>query len=77
MDYTKRSVSALAEPLAQMLRLVDSGLKFCKERLKYGRHNSFSTPNLKCLKTRYRHIRQPPEVVLCQFYMFARFPIAK
>ena len=36
-------VSALPEPLAQMLRLVESGLKFCKQRLKYGRHNSFST----------------------------------
>ena len=43
MDFTKVSVSALAEPLAQMLRLVESGLKFCKQRLKYGRHNSFST----------------------------------
>ena len=37
------SVSALAEPLAQMLRLVGSVLKFCKQRLKYGGHNSFST----------------------------------
>ena len=36
----KVSVSALDEPLAQMLRLVESGLKFCKQRLKYGRHNS-------------------------------------
>ena len=39
----KVSVSALAEPLAQILRLVESGLKFCKQRLKYGHHNSFST----------------------------------
>ena len=39
----KVSVSALAEPLAQMLRLVESGLKVCKQRLKYGRHNSFFT----------------------------------
>ena len=31
----KVSVSALAEPLAQMLRQVGSGLKFCKQRLKY------------------------------------------
>ena len=37
------SISALAEPLAQMLRLVGSGLKLCKQRLKYGCHNSFST----------------------------------
>ena len=29
--------------MAQMLRLVESGLKFCKQRLKYGRHNCFST----------------------------------
>ena len=35
-DSEKISVSALAEPLAQMLRLVGSGLKFCKQRLKYG-----------------------------------------
>ena len=41
----KVSVSALAEPLAQMQRLVGSGLKFCKQRLKYGCHNSFSTSN--------------------------------
>ena len=40
------SVSVLAEPLAQMLRLVGSGLKFCKQRLKYGSHNSFSTSKL-------------------------------
>ena len=39
----KVSVSALAKPLAQMLRFVDSGLKFCKQRLKYDFHNSFST----------------------------------
>ena len=32
----KISVSALAEPLAQMLRVVGSGLEFCKRRLKYG-----------------------------------------
>ena len=37
------SVSAWAEPLAQRLRLVGSGLKFCKQRLKYGCHSSFST----------------------------------
>ena len=36
---------ALAEPQAQMLRLVCSGLKLCKQRLKYGYHNSFSTLN--------------------------------
>ena len=42
----KVSVSALAEPLAQILRLVDSGLKFCKQRLKYDCHNLFSTSKL-------------------------------
>ena len=39
----KVSVSALVEPLAQMLRLVGSGFKFCKQKLKYGFHNSFFT----------------------------------
>ena len=34
------SVSALAEPLAQIMRLVGSGPKFCKQKLKYGCHNS-------------------------------------
>ena len=41
------SVSALAESLAQILRLVGSGLTFCKQRLKYGCHNSFSTSKFK------------------------------
>ena len=36
------SVSALAKPLAQILRQVDSGLKFCKRRLKCIHHKSFS-----------------------------------
>ena len=43
MDFTQVSASVLAEPLAEMLRQVGSGLKFCKHRLKYGCHNSFST----------------------------------
>ena len=42
----KVSVSALAEPLAQILRLVGSGLKFCKKRLKYVHHKSVSTSKL-------------------------------
>ena len=33
--------------------------------------------NLKCLKIRYKCIKQPPEVVFGCFYMFTRFPIAK
>ena len=48
----KVSVSALAEPLAQMLRLVGSGLKFCKQRLKYGRHNSFFTSKFELAENR-------------------------
>ena len=36
-------MSALAESLAQMQRLVGSGLKFCKQRLKNGRHNFFNS----------------------------------
>ena len=36
------SVTALAQQLDQMLRLVGSVLKFCKQSLKYGLHNSFS-----------------------------------
>ena len=43
VDFTKGLQLASAEPLAQMLRPVGSGLKFCKQRLKYGCHNSFST----------------------------------
>ena len=44
MDFTK-GLSLGFWPLAQMLRLVESGLKFCKQRLKnkYGLHNSFFT----------------------------------
>ena len=38
-DFKNVLVSALAEPLTQMLKLVDSGLKFCKQRLRYGYHN--------------------------------------
>ena len=37
------SVSALAESLAQMLRLVGSELNFYKQRLRYSFHNFFST----------------------------------
>ena len=33
--------------------------------------------NLKCLKIRYKCIKQPPEVVFGCFNMFTRFPIAK
>ena len=37
------SISALVKPLAHMPRQAGSGLKFCKQRLKHGHHNSFST----------------------------------
>ena len=43
MDFTKGLSLSFDELLAQVLRLVESGLKFCKQRLKYGRHNYFST----------------------------------
>ena len=52
MDFTKGFSPALAEPLAQMLRLVESGLKFCKQRLKYGRHNSFFTSKFEMAENR-------------------------
>ena len=35
--------SALAQLLAQMLRLVGSGTSFCKQMLKYGSHNFYTT----------------------------------
>ena len=59
----KVSVSALAEPLAQMLRLLDSGLKFCKQRLKYGRHKSFSTSKFEISENKVKMYKTPPEVV--------------
>ena len=46
------SVSALAEPLAQMLRQEGSELNFCKNRLKYGCHNSFSTSKVELAETK-------------------------
>ena len=77
MDFTKGLSLTFTEPLAQMLRLVESGLKFCKQMLKDGRRNSFFTSNLKWLKIGYKYIKQPPKVVFGCFYMFTRFPIAK
>ena len=48
MDFAKGFIlSFLAEPLAQMLRLGGGGPKFCKQRLKYGCHNSVSTSKFK------------------------------
>ena len=57
------AVSALAEPLAQMLSLLGSGFKFCKQRLNMTAIVHSPLQNLKCLKIRYRCIKQPPEVV--------------
>ena len=33
--------------------------------------------NLKCLKIKYKCMKQPAEVVFGCFYMFIRFPIVK
>ena len=57
------SVSALAEPLAPMLTLVGSGLKFCKQRLKYGCYNSFSTSKFEMSENKVQMYKQPHEVV--------------
>ena len=56
----KVSVSALAEPLAQILRLVESGLKFCKQRLKYGRHNSFFISKFEMAENRVQVYKTTP-----------------
>ena len=76
-NLQKVLVSALAEPLAQMLRLVGSGLKFCQQRLKYGCHNSFSTSKFEMAENKVQVYIQPPEVVFGCFCMFTRFPITK
>ena len=60
MDSQKVSVSALAEPLAQMLSLVESGLKFCKQRLKYGRHNSILTSKFEMAENRVQVYKTTP-----------------
>ena len=70
-------MSALAESLAYLLRLLGSGHKVCKQMLKYGCYNSFSISNLKWLKIRYKYIKQPPTVVFGCLYTFTRFSIAK
>ena len=59
------------------LRLVGSGLKFCKQRLKYGYHNSFSVPNLKWLKIRYKCIKELPRVIFGVSTCLQGFLIAK
>ena len=55
------SDSALAEPLGQMLRLVRSGLKFCKPRLKYDRHyKSFSTSEFEMAENKAQLYKTTP-----------------
>ena len=61
------SVSALAEPLAQMLSLVESGLKFCKQRLKYGRHNSIFTSKFEMAENRVQVYKTTPRSSLWVF----------
>ena len=63
----KVSVSALAEPLAQMLSLVESGLNFCKQRLKYGRHNSFFTSKFEMAENRVQVYKTTPRSSLWVF----------
>ena len=71
------SVSALAKPQAQMLRLVGSGLKFCKQRLKYGCHNFFSTSKIEVSKNNDTNIQNlpPPPVVFGYLYVDKRFSL--
>ena len=58
------SVSAFAEPLAQRLRVVGSGLKFCEQRLKYGCHNYFSISVFEMDENKVQ-IYKPLEVFIC------------
>ena len=73
----KVSVSALAEPLAQLLSLVGSGLNFVNKNSNMAVVILSPLQNLKCLKIRYKGIKQPPEVVFGWFYVFTRSPIEK
>ena len=67
------SIPVLA--LAQMLRLVDNGLKFCKQRFKYGHHNFFSTSTFENLFSgRSTHI--PNSKVIMKTFVLLTFRIA-
>ena len=75
--HKKVSVLALAEPLAQMLRLVGSGLSFVNIGSDMAAIIDSPIQNLKWLKIRYKYTKQSPAVVFGCFYMFTEFPIAK
>ena len=57
--------------------LIESGLKFCKQRLKYGHHNSFFTSKFEMAENRVQVYKTTPWWVFGCFYMFTRFPIVK
>ena len=65
------SVSALAEPFAQRLRLVGSGLKFYVSSSNMVAIILSSLENLNKVK----YINQHPEVVFICFYIVTRFSI--
>ena len=50
-----------------MFRLVESGLKFCKQRLKYGRHNSFFTSRFEMAENRVQVYKTTPSSSLWVF----------
>ena len=77
IDFKNISVSALLESLAQIPRLVDSELKFCKQSLKYGRHNSFYTFKFEMSENKVQMYKPTSSSSLWMFYMFIRFSIAK
>ena len=68
-DFTK---AAKSRP---WLRLPKSGLNFCKQRLKYGRHIFFSLQNLKCLKIKNKYIERCPKLFFGHVCVIIRFPI--
>ena len=53
-----------------MMRLVESGLKFCKQRLQYGHHNSFFTSimNLFITSICIYSIQDVPIPKICSFW---------
>ena len=58
-------LSPCAQPLwisqkVSVSALVESGLKFCKQRLKYGRHNSFFTSNFEMAENRVQVYKTTP-----------------
>ena len=59
------------------LSLSGSGLNFCKQRFKDGRHIFFSLQNLKCLKTKNEYIEHLTKAVFGSLYVVTRFSISK